>query len=282
MGRHPDDSKLKITSDPAQVMASKGYVQNKPPIQAKMEPLPAEVYEERPRILSLIQFIAGTNDIGVGEKPEGVTSGRGFLVLQEATDSLIMPTLLAFEEAKQEIGRRRIVLMQRYYSEERTIKVQGERGKWMVKSFKGADLVDGLDVRVVTGSSFPWSKSARTDVVLSVLQAMPQLANNDQGLPDPQKVASMLERGGIEVFEAQSDPDVQEVEREHGLFEAYNPEEDAWRCRSSHTGRTCPSICSCTTSSSNRTICGSPSGIRWRSRRSTITCSKPRVRSSRS
>jgi hypothetical protein len=196
-----------------------------PPIQAKMEPLPAEIYEERPRIIALIQFIAGTNDIGIGEKPEGVTSGRGFLVLQEATDSLIMPTLLAFEEAKQEIGRRRLILMQRYYTEERTIKIRGERGKWMVRSFKGSDLVDGLDVRVVTGSSFPWSKSARTDVVLSVLQAMPQLANNAQGLPDPQKVASMLERGGIEVFEAQSDPDVQEVEREHGLFEAYNPEE---------------------------------------------------------
>jgi hypothetical protein len=222
---HPSDKNLKITSDPAQVIASKGYAEGKPPVQAKMEGLPADVYEERVRILDLIKFIAGTNDIGLGEKPEGVTSGRGFLVLQEAADSLIMPTLLAFETMKEEIGRRMLVLAQKYYTEERTIKVKGERGRWTVKSFKGSDLVEGLDVRVVTGSSFPWSKSARTDVVLSILQAMPELANNEQGMPDASKVQQMLEKGGIGVFESESDPDVQEVEREQGLFEAYNPDE---------------------------------------------------------
>jgi len=222
---HPDDKNLKITSDPAQVIASKGYAAAKPPVQAKMEALPAAIYEERPRLIELVQFIAGTNDIGVGQKPEGVTSGRGFLVLQEAVDALIMPTLLAFETCKEEIVRRRLLLAQRYYSEERTIRVKGERGKWMVKSFTGADLVEGLDVRVVTGSSFPWSKSARTDVVLSVLQAIPELAQDENGMPSAEKVAKMLQKGGIEVFEAQADPDVQEVEREHGLFEAYNPDE---------------------------------------------------------
>jgi hypothetical protein len=222
---HPDDTKLKITSDPAQVIPSKGYVAGKPPFQAKMESLPADVYEERNRIMELIKFIAGTADIALGEKPEGVTSGRGFLVLQEAADSLIMPTLLAFETMKEEIGRRMLLLAQRHYTEERTMKVKGERGKWTVKSFKGADLVEGLDVRVVTGSSFPWSKSARTDVVLSILQAMPELANNDQGMPDASKVQQMLEKGGIGVFESETNPDVQEVEREQGLFEAYNPDE---------------------------------------------------------
>lgn len=222
---HPSDKNLKITSDPAQVIASKGYVENKPPVQAVLEPLPDEIYEERGRILEMVKFISGIGDIGVGEKPEGVTSGRGFLVLQEAVDSIIMPTLLAFENCKEEVARRMLVLAQRYYTEERTIRVKGERGKWTVKPFKGSDLIEGLDVRVVTGSSFPWSKSARTDVVLSILQSLPELANNDQGLPDAGKVARMLEQGGVGVFEAENDPDTQEVEREHGLFEAFNPDE---------------------------------------------------------
>lgn len=222
---HPEDKHLKITSDPAQVIASKGYTQDKPPVQGKMQPLPAESYEERNKLLDMVKFVSGIGDIGAGEKPEGVTSGRGFLVLQEAVDSIIMPTLLAFENCKEEIARRMLILAQRYYTEKRVIKVKGERGRWTVKSFKGADLVEGLDVRVVTGSSFPWSKSARTDVVLSILQALPELANNDEGMPDADKVARMLEQGGIGVFEAENDPDTQEVEREHGLFEAFNPDE---------------------------------------------------------
>ena len=221
---HPADAKLKITSDPAQVIASKGYAEGKPPVQAVMEALPEQIYAERDRIIEMIKFVSGINDIGAGEKPEGVSSGRAFLVLQEAVDSIIMPTLLSFENCKEEIARRMLVLAQRYYTEERTIKVKGERGKWTVKAFKGADLVEGLDVRVVTGSSFPWSKSARTDVVLSVLTAIPELANGDNGVPDAQKVARMLEQGGVGVFEAENDPDTQEVEREHGLFEAYDPD----------------------------------------------------------
>jgi hypothetical protein len=220
VGQEPEDH-----VDPAQVIASKGYAEGKPPVQAELEPLPDEIYEERGRILEMVKFISGIGDIGVGEKPEGVTSGRGFLVLQEAVDSIIMPTLLAFENCKEEVARRMLVLAQRYYTEERTIRVKGERGKWTVKPFKGSDLIEGLDVRVVTGSSFPWSKSARTDVVLSILQSLPELANNDQGIPDAGKVARMLEQGGVGVFEAENDPDTQEVEREHGLFEAFNPDE---------------------------------------------------------
>lgn len=221
---HPEDKNLKITSDPAQVIASKGYAHSHPPVQAEMQALPEQIYAERDRIFELVKFVSGINDIGAGEKPEGVSSGRAFLVLQEAVDSIIMPTLLSFENCKEEVARRMLVLAQRYYSEERTMKVKGERGKWTVKSFKGSDLIEGLDVRVVTGSSFPWSKSARTDVVLSVLTALPELANDDNGMPSAEKVARMLEQGGVGVFEAENDPDTLEVEREHGLFEAYDPD----------------------------------------------------------
>jgi hypothetical protein len=50
------------------------------------------------------------NDVGLGQKPEGVSSGRGFLVLQEAVDSVLTPTLFNIENAFQEIGRRMLVL----------------------------------------------------------------------------------------------------------------------------------------------------------------------------
>lgn len=221
----PEDKGMTISTDPGQVKVSKAYgAYGRPPVQAKMEALPEPVYEERNRILEMVQFIAGTNDIGVGQKPEGVSSGRGFLVLQEVVDSLLMPTLLAFEEAEEEVARRCLVLVQRHYRDERTIKIRGENGKWEIRSFKGSDLVDGLDVRVQTGSSFPWSKSAKMDTALSLLEKLPELALNNQGQPDPVKVQKILDVGGIGVFQSEGDPDAQEVEREHSMFEAFNPD----------------------------------------------------------
>jgi hypothetical protein len=221
----PEDKGMVISTDPGQVKVSKGYgASNRPPVQAKMEALPDQMYEERNRKLELLQFVAGTNDIGVGQKPEGVASGRGFLVLQEVVDSLLMPTLLAFEEASEEIDRRSLLLVQRHYREERVIKIKGEQGKWQIRSFKGSDLVEGLDVRVQTGSSFPWSKSAKMDTALSLLEKLPELGMNNEGRVDPVRIQKILDVGGMGVFQSEGDPDAQEIDREHGMFEAFNPE----------------------------------------------------------
>jgi hypothetical protein len=170
---HPDDKALRITSDPTQVLASKGYAQGKPPIQAEIQPLPAAVYAERAVLMDKVRTVTALSEAELGTKPEGVSAGRAFLVLQEVTDSVLGPDLQAWEEAYEEIGRRMLVLAQRYYREERSIAIRGERGKWEIRSFSGADLSDGLDVRVQQSSMFPWSKSAQQDVKLNILSTFP-------------------------------------------------------------------------------------------------------------
>lgn len=222
---HPEDKHIVITSNPAQVKVSKGYgLHGRPPVQAKLEALPNEVYNERPRLLEFLQLVSGMGELGMGQKPEGVTSGRGFLVLQEVVDSVLTPTLTAFEQAMEEVGRRELILAQRHYTEERLIHVRGERGKWEVRRFKGADLRDGLDVRVQTGSSFPTNKAAMLDTALSIVQALPGLVNNEAGLPDAGKLAKFLDVGGIQAFQAEDDPVALEFERECAQFETWNPE----------------------------------------------------------
>lgn len=220
----PDDQGLRITTDPGQVLKSKGYANGRPPIQAKPVALPAEVYAERDRILKDAQFVSGLGEVGLSQKPEGVSSGRGFLVLQEQVDSVFTPDLLSEEEALQEVGRRLLVLVQRNYREERTIKVRGEKGQWEFRSFRGADLRDGLDVQVQVGSSFPWSKSARLDTALQMLTQLPGLVTDPAtGIVDATKVAKVLDVGGLQAFTPEGDPDLIEVQREHALFEAYDP-----------------------------------------------------------
>lgn len=222
---HPDDRGIEITTEPGQVKVSKGMAHGHPPIREQLTALPGPVYAEREVIAGNIQAIAATSSLDLGQKPEGVSAGRAFLVIQEATTEVIGPTLEAIENAIGEIGRRKLVLAQRHYSDERTIQIRGERGKWEFRSFTNADLRDGLDVRVQTGSSFPWSKSAQLDTKLSVLEAFPQRLLKPDGTFDEQKFAKLLDTSqfGLSTFQSDEDDDLVECEREHAMFEAYDP-----------------------------------------------------------
>lgn len=218
--RHPDDKSLAIDSDPAQNLTSKGYASGHPPFQVELKALPAEVIAERERVINDVLLVSAIDGSSLGQKPEGVTSGRGFLALQEASDSVLGPTLLNVETTLEEIGRRQLVLAHRYYREERTVKIGGENGVWQFRAFKGSDLTDSMDVQVQVGSSFPWSKAARQDTILSLVQAIPGIVVNPQtGEPDMQKLGRLVNIGGLEAVQPEEDPDSDEIEREHAEFE---------------------------------------------------------------
>ncbi len=222
----PADKGIVITSDPAQVIASKGYDGGKPPVQAKLETLPAEIYQERQVLMDKIRLVGSISQAESGTKPEGVSAGRAFLVLQEVTDSPMTPDLESWEAAMEEIGRRMLCLAQTHYTEQRSISIRGERGQWEIRSFMGADLPDDLGVRVQQGSSFPWSKSAQWDTKLSILSQFPGLVTKPDGSVDQERFSEFLDTGGsgLQSFETDEDPDLVEIEREHAMFEAYDPE----------------------------------------------------------
>lgn len=223
---HPEDKGLVINSDPGQVLASKGYALGKPPLQLRLEPLPEAVYQERQVMMDKVRLVASLSDMDLGKKPEGVSAGRSFLVMQEVVDSVIAPDLEAWEGALEEMGRRELVLAQRHYTEPRQIKIRGERGQWEVRSFEGADLTDGLDVRVQVGSSFPWSKSAQWDTKIEMLSKFPGLFTDPEtGKVDQGKFSKFMDVGavGLSTFESDEDPDLVEIQREHAMFEAYDP-----------------------------------------------------------
>lgn len=223
---HPADKGLKITSDPAQVLQSAGYQTGHPPMQVKLNALPTEIYNERNVLMDKVRTVASLSEIDLGKKPEGVSAGRAFLVMQEVTDSVLGPDLQAWEEALEEVGRRELVLAQRHYREPRQIAIRGERGQWEVRSFMGADLTDGLDVRVQVGSTFPWSKSAQWDTRLDLLSTFPGLVSDPEtGAFNPEKFHKFMDTGntGLAAFETDQNADLVEVQREHAMFEALDP-----------------------------------------------------------
>lgn len=222
---HPDDKGLVINSDPGQVVASKGYASGHPPIQAELKSLPASIYQEREVILNKIRLVVAMSEAAFGSKPEGVSAGRAFLVLSEETDSVIGPDLQAFENGYEEIGRRMLVIAQKHYTEKRSISIRGERGRWEIRSFMNTDLADGLGVRVQAGSSFPWSKTAQLDTKMSILSQFPGLVTKPDGSVDQERFAEFLDTSGsgLQTFDTDEDPNLVEIEREHAMFEAYDP-----------------------------------------------------------
>lgn len=223
------DKGMTINSDPAQVLNSKGYSNNRPPMQVKLNALPAEIYAGREAIMQKIQLVVSLSQVEAGQPPEGVTSGRAFLVLQEVTDSVWNPDLQVFESVWEEVGRRELVLAQRHYTEARTVKIRGERGRWEFRQFSGADIVDGIDVRVQAGSMAPWSKAAQMDSNIQLLTTIPQVVLKPDQTVDMQKLAAVLNSNGtglLSNFGSDEDPTTVQTDREIAMFEAYTGQPD--------------------------------------------------------
>lgn len=226
--KHPADKGLSINSDPGQILTSKGMALGHPPMQAELHPLPEAIYNERQTIMDKIRLVGALSEAGFSKTGEGITAGRPMLVQQEEVDSVLTPDLEAWERVYEEAGRRMLVLCQRHYREERKIKIRGERGKWEVRSFDGTDLVDGLDVRVQVGSSFPWSKAAQYDAKVNMLTKFPGLVQQPDGTVNQERMAQILDvaGSGLESFQSDADEDLEEIEREHAMFEAYHSTRD--------------------------------------------------------
>lgn len=225
----PEDRGIVITSEPGQVKISKGMGvagQAGAPYQARMSALPAAIYNERNVIMQKVQTVANIGDVDLSQRPPGVTAGRAMLVLQEASDETVATAITALENAIAELDRRKLVIVQQKYTEDRTIQIRGEKGKTEFRSFRGADLRQGLNVRVQAGSMYPWSKTAQWDTKLSVLQSLPpQALLKPDGTFDRQTFERYLDSGvsGLKAFDSDEDPNAVEIEMEHSMFERYDP-----------------------------------------------------------
>lgn len=228
----PEDKGMNITSEPAQVIYSKAMGrrgQAFAPFQAAMHPLPEPVYRERDVVNQKVIMVSGLSGLDLSQQPTGVTAGRAFLVMQETSDSVLQPTLFALEAGLEECGNRELIIAQQKYRETRTIAIKGDDGKWLYRSFRGADLRNGHDVRVQVGSSFPWSKAAQWDSRMQFLTAVPGLFTDmATGKVDEAKLAKFLDTGtpGLGAFETDENPDLIEIQREHAMFEAFDPSRD--------------------------------------------------------
>jgi hypothetical protein len=205
-----------ITTQPGEVIE---HLQGFEPKQADLKPLPGAVYGERQRIMEDYQLVSGIHRVSMGAPPPGVTAGVAFLQLQEADDTDLAPFLTMLEESVAELAGYFLRIVQERYTDERIAYVAGPNRQYQVRAFTGADLKGAVAVVPVAESSFPWSKTAKQSMLLTLAQQMPSLFSDPEtGMFDRAAFARMLPVGGLDQFAASEDIDVQEALNEEDIF----------------------------------------------------------------
>jgi hypothetical protein len=203
-------------------------------------PVPADVFEERKRVAQDFETVSGIHRISMGRPPAGVTSGVAFLQLQEADDSDMGPFLERLEETVADVWHACLQIIKERYTEDRLIRVAGPDKRHIVRAFSGSDLQGVHDVIPQTGSAFPWSRVAQTNIIMELGRQMPHLFTDpDTGEFDRARFAEMIKIGGLEAI-TDHDVDVAEALREESAFEEMGmgavevPQVTAWQNHTAH------------------------------------------------
>jgi hypothetical protein len=225
---NPRGSGLKkgsVTRQPGEVIT---YNMPFKPEQADIKPLPGAVYEERRRVMEDYHLVGGFRGVSMGAPPPGVTAGVAFLQLQEADDTDLAPFLHMLEGAVAQLSGSILRFLKANYNEERFVSFVGPNRKFQVRSFRGSDLEGAVDVVPIAESSFPWSRTARQSMLMSMAQQNPALFTDPEtGQFDRSAFARLLPIGGLEVFADAEDIDVNEALNEEDIFATYGLEDSA-------------------------------------------------------
>ena len=100
-------------------------------------------------ILSLMEKMAGLPDVSQGVRPSGVISGRAIQALQGAAAVFPQQAMLNTKIGWSQVLKAELDLMWRHYSEERIIRITGEKGRELMAAIAQQHLDDHKVVTVV-------------------------------------------------------------------------------------------------------------------------------------
>jgi len=108
-----------------------------------------------------LQDLFNQHEVTQGTNKSDLRSGEMARFLREQDARGAIPTHAVFEESMEAVMGRVLKRIQKGYTTERMLKVQGNEGEYEVFAFKGSDLRSNTDVSVRKDSSLPDSRVAR-------------------------------------------------------------------------------------------------------------------------
>jgi len=202
-----------ITDQSGEVVLHTPVPNAPPPAQMSIPVMPSYVYTEEERLEVMMDDVFGINEVSQGRAPgQGVTAAIALSYLSEQDDTRIGVMSRRHELGMAKLGQLLLKYVEKFYRNERIIKIAGSNKEYMVKSFIGADLKGNTDVRVIEGSTLPGSITAKRDLILTFFQ---------QGLfgdpADPkvrEKVLKITEFGDIQGMWEDAAIDMNKIQRD--------------------------------------------------------------------
>ena len=177
------------------------------------QPLPEQVLNERAIQREVAQDAAGDpKNILKGKTPTKQASGIMVDILRESAEQTHTPDVDRFYRSLTRSYRKRLILAQLLYTEERMIKTKGEGNEVKVMAFKGADLRSNTDVRLELDAAISSTKAGQTHMILEMGKGG---FFGDMQTADPETRQDVLSRMGLGGFRHKTSVDVQRAQVEN-------------------------------------------------------------------
>ena len=175
--------------------------------------LPTQVLDERVIQREAAQDAAGDpKNILKGKAPTAKASGIMVDILREAAEQAHTPDVDRFYRSLARSYKKRLILAQVLYTEDRMIKVRGEGNDVKVMAFKAANLRNNTDVRLELDSSMSTTKAGQSQLILQMGQYG---FFGDLLQADPETRQELLRRMGLAGFRHKTSIDVERAQVEN-------------------------------------------------------------------
>jgi hypothetical protein len=131
------------------------------PQPVPMQGMPAYVMQLIADIRVYLDDISGQHQISRAQSPGAHTSASALALLQESDDSFLATTFDSIEAAVESVGRQELALVVQFWTEPRLVKVLGDERPFDAKMLRGADIKNGIDLRIDSQSGLPISKAGK-------------------------------------------------------------------------------------------------------------------------
>jgi len=182
---------------------------------------PEAILREREQQLQEMEFIAGTEQILRGERPQGVSSAAALDMLRKQTLASRSPMLQSWDESLQAEGSAILqeviknIKEDRSYLERIRILAREKASALTIERFSGDDISDNVMVKIDTASQALLSKEAKEAKTIEFLQYSPNLIALPLGLQQ-----SILDNLGFDKALNPAGKDVERVRRMIGWIKS--------------------------------------------------------------
>lgn len=187
-------------------------------------PYPEQILKEREIHKTVAQEASGDpKNILRGQSPHSGASGLLVDVLAEKAEASHTPDINRFYKTWRYVDRKRLVLIQQLYTEERTIKMvaPGPGSSVYVRKYKGSDLRGNTDVRMEPASGI---SSTQAGTVQAVMELVKYNFFGDLSLNKPLQ-KDLMERLGLSDVNTYDNQHIRKADIENAILLYGSPKE---------------------------------------------------------